>query len=72
MPILTRIGALLLAALWAVLARIFAQPVIEKIIAKLLFAAAHWLAQRTSNSMDDDIVQLLEDQYYGRSTDVPD
>lgn len=59
-PVLTLLGA----AFWAVLARIFAQPAVERLIAKLVFKLAHWLAGKTSNRMDNELVHDLEEQYY--------
>lgn len=67
MRILTPILSLLAAAFWAVLARMFAQPVVEKLIAKVAFKALHAVAAKTSNELDDDLVQIIEDQYYGRT-----
>lgn len=71
MRILTPILSLLTAAFWAVLARMFAQPVIEKMIAKVAFKALHAIAAKTPSKLDDELVQIVEDQYYGRNTDVP-
>lgn len=71
MRILTPILSLLTAAFWAVLARMFAQPVIEKMLAKVAFKALHAIAAKTPSKLDDELVQIVEDQYYGRNTDVP-
>jgi len=68
MRLLTPILSLLTAAFWAVLARMFAQPVIEKLIAKVAFKALHAIASKTSSKLDDELVQIIEDQYYGRTT----
>jgi len=64
MHFLTPVLALLGAAFWAVLGRIFAQPAVERLIAKLVFKLAHWLAGKTSNQMDNELVNDLEEQYY--------
>jgi len=61
----------LLGAVLAVLARMFAQPVIEKMIAKVAFKALHAIAAKTPSKLDDELVQIIEDQYYGRNTSDP-
>lgn len=71
MRLLTPILSFLTAAFWAVLTRMFAQPVIEKMIAKVAFKALHAIAAKTPSKLDDELVQIIEDQYYGRNTDVP-
>lgn len=71
MRFLTPILKLLGSASLAVLARMFAQPVVEKLIAKVVFKALHAIAKRTTNELDDELVQITEDQYYGRDPSVP-
>lgn len=58
--------ALLGTASLAVLVRLFAQKALEKVIARIFFRAGHWVAKRTTNSVDDESIQILEAQYYGR------
>lgn len=58
--------ALLGTASLAVLGRIFSQKVLEKVIARIFFRVGHWIAKRTSNTVDDESIQILEAQYYGR------
>lgn len=71
MRFLTPILKLLGSASLAVLARMFAQPVVEKLLARVVFKALHAIAAKTSNDLDDELVQITEDQYYGR-TPKPD
>lgn len=71
MRYITPILTLLKAALWAVLVRMFAQPVVEKMFAKAAFKALHAIAAKTPSTLDDDLVQIVEDQYYGRNTSDP-
>ena len=68
MVLLARLGMYLLVPFLAVIGRMLAQPVIEKLIAKFLFWGMHKLAAKTTNQVDDATVKLIEDQYYGRTT----
>ena len=58
--------ALLGTASLAVVLRLFAQQGLEKVIARVFFRAGHWIAKRTTNTVDDESIQILEAQYYGR------
>lgn len=66
---LATIAGLTGAAFMAVLWRLVTQRAIEKVIAHLLFKGLHWLAKRTTNTLDDELVKIVEDSYHVKGTD---
>lgn len=55
----------LVQALLAVLAKALGKPSIEKIVAKVVFRALRYLAGLTKTDLDEQIVGIMEDSFYG-------
>ena len=63
------IGGIAGAASVAVLWRLVTQQAFERIFAHLLFKGLYWVSKRSTNTLDNELVEILENSYNVKGTD---